>query len=48
MENCKHKNAGRFHPSAPLYCEDCKNYLEYQKNDSESTYSLKVLKDGKS
>ena len=30
MKKCEHKNSYRFHHVAPLYCDDCKNYLEYQ------------------
>jgi hypothetical protein len=43
VEECKHKNSYRFHHIAPLYCDDCERYLEYQ-NNGKGEYTLQLLK----
>jgi hypothetical protein len=39
-KNCEHKNSYRFHHVSPLYCEDCKNYLEYKDVNNDGNYLL--------
>lgn len=41
---CTHENAYRPHFNSAFYCEDCKEFLEYQDLKGNGDHQLSVLK----
>lgn len=44
MAKCQHKKAARFHENSPLYCPDCKYYLEYDVENNKIVLKLLLMK----